>query len=233
MIKVANNLNTLYTTQVNVKFADGADEAPPVVAALNDIAGNGNNASLYNKTLIGYGPSGVEKIKALNELGAGLTNSNYPLRDALLGGGIGLGVGGLAGALKEYFSANPEKKYLKNILIGGGLGGLAGAGIGGAYGGFTGKERKMKEIKPKIDDFVENSGGLFGVNRDMDRNQPDFKKNLGLYSNQLASEIEKYITATGGAQIPPIEQMLDNFRRAEIDRQMLLAAENWQQRKHR
>lgn len=85
-----------------------------------------------------------------------IVGTDYRLNDAMVGGGLGLGLGGLVGGLKEHFSDNPEKDYLRSILLGGGIGGLAGAGLGAAYGQMTGADRKRQALLGLVDTLMND-----------------------------------------------------------------------------
>lgn len=76
-----------------------------------------------------------------------LFNRDYRVHDGLYGAGIGLGLGGLGGYLKEYLSdkEEAEKNYLKSMLLGGGLGGVLGGAAGAGIGQLTGVDRRQAE----------------------------------------------------------------------------------------
>lgn len=94
--------------------------------------------------------------------------SNELVRNALVTGGLGAGVGALGSLTSNFFSKKKKKNYLSDALSSGVLGGLAG-GLGGAgyttiknpdiipdaIAAFTGKdERRPKTDNPSLEDEV-------------------------------------------------------------------------------
>jgi hypothetical protein len=68
--------------------------------------------------------------------------SNLPITMGLAGAGLGAG----GGALYELLSGKKDKNYLRSILAGAGIGGLAGAG-----GGMLAKERSLSKARKNMD----------------------------------------------------------------------------------
>ena len=91
----------------------------------------------------------LSKIAAddMREKFTDLFSRDYRVHDGLYGAGIGLGLGGLGGYLKEYLSdkEEAEKNYLKSMLLGGGLGGVLGGAAGAGIGQLTGVDRRQAE----------------------------------------------------------------------------------------
>lgn len=104
----------------------------------------------------------VEKAAAvIAELYASSTSKQAALdpdiRNALIGGGIGAGLGGLGGVAMNAASGQTRKKPLTNFLLGAGIGGTLGAGAGFGIGRLgSPKVPPRSERIQKLIEIVKN-----------------------------------------------------------------------------
>lgn len=107
-----------------------AQTAPGIMDRVRAALGNIDFGSLANK--------GMDAAK-------GFSPMSNPLHAALLGGGLGMGVG----ALGSLTSSDKEKRkrWLRNALFGGAMGGIGGAGFGAVmnYGNNLRTEQSARE----------------------------------------------------------------------------------------
>jgi hypothetical protein len=87
-----------------------------------------------------------------------IAGTNYLLNDALVGGGLGVGLGGSLGLLLEALSNKEEKEYLMSLLKGTVGGGLTGAGLGALTGYLTGAGRKQQALDVAVTNLANEAG---------------------------------------------------------------------------